>query len=683
MLSEIATTINSKTMFRGNFLLQAVGCLLLSVIVAVLLFAASPKSVKAQSLAAPVNVTDAFGGEYQFQEGVCLTDKKRAEFQKQLQSSINKLRSEGKIAAIDSTAPPQFIFPVRGNGAGEQDPGFHVMGNFVDHNPAFPNQLRDYNCGTRTYDLASGYNHKGIDIINYPFAWNKMDNNETVAIAAADGQIVFKADGNFDRNCDFSNPNWNIVVLLHSDGTVSWYGHLKRDTLTTKAVGEMVTQGEFLGVVGSSGSSTIPHLHFEVYNADNQLQDPYQGPCNLMNNFSYWLAQPAYRDSSINKLMTHSALPVGQTCPNPAITNEKNVFAPGSQVIATVSYRDQVAGQVSQLSLIQPDGTVYQSWTHVSPNTFTASSWAFTNNLPANALTGAWKFRVVYESRTYEHTFHVRSTPFDFDGDGKTDISIYRSSVGEWWIQQSSNAQTLASQFGASSDKIVPADYTGDGKADVAIFRPASGEWFILRSENQSFYSFPFGTSGDIPAPADFDGDNKVDAAVFRLSTATWYISKSTGGTFIQQFGQNGDVPVVSDYDGDGKADIAIYRVASGQWWINRSTAGLIAFQFGSSSDKPVQGDYTGDGKADIALFRPNTGEWFVLRSENQSYYSFPFGTNGDTPAPGDFDGDGKLDATLFRPSANTWYSQRTTAGTLIQSFGQTGDVPVPSSFVP
>jgi len=664
-------------------LLLAVGCSLLSVTVAVLLFAASPKSVKAQSLAMPENASDAiFVGEEKFQDSICLTEEKRAELQKQLQSSINKLRGEGKIAAIDSSFPPQFIFPVRGNGAGELDSGFHVMGNFVDHNPSFPNQLRDYNCGTRTYDLPSGYNHKGIDIINYPFAWNKMDNNETVAIAAADGQIIFKADGNFDRNCDFSNPNWNIVVLRHSDGTVSWYGHLKRDSLTTKAVGESVMQGEFLGVVGSSGSSTVPHLHFEIYNADNQLQDPYQGTCNLMNNFSYWLVQPAYRDSYINKLVTHSALPIGQTCPNPAITNEKNVFAPGSQVIVAASYRDQVAGQESQLSLIQPDGAVNQSWTHVSPNTYTASSWAFPRLLPANAMTGVWKFRVVYESRTFEHTFLVRSMPFDFDGDGKTDISIFRPSVGEWWINKSGGGN-YAAQFGTSTDKLVPEDFTGDGKTDIAVWRASTGEWLILRSEDGSYYSFPFGTNGDIPAPADFDADGKADAAVFRPSNSTWYINRSSGGTIIQTFGQSGDVPVVADYDGDHKADIAIYRINSGEWWINRSTAGIIAFQFGNSSDKPVQGDYTGDGKADVTIFRPNTAEWFVLRSENQSYYSFPFGTNGDIPSPGDYDGDGKFDATVFRPSNNIWYSNQTTAGTLIQSFGQTGDVPVPSTFVP
>jgi uncharacterized delta-60 repeat protein len=274
----------------------------------------------------------------------------------------------------------------------------------------------------------------------------------------------------------------------------------------------------------------------------------------------------------------------------------------------------------------------------------------------------------------------VRS-PFDFDGDGKTDISIFRPSNGEWWYLRSSNGGSGAFQFGTASDKLVPADFTGDGKTDIAFWR--AGEWFVLRSEDNSYFSHPFGTAGDIPIPADFDADGIADEAVFRPSTATWYILKSSGGVTTQQFGQNGDAPVPADYDGDGKADIAIWRASLGQWWIQRSTAGLIAFQFGSSADKPTQGDFTGDGKADVAFFRPSTGEWFVLRSENQSYYSFTFGTGGDIAAPGDYDGDGRFDATIFRPSTNTWYAQRTTAGTLIQSFGQSGDTPVPNAFVP
>jgi hypothetical protein len=280
-------------------------------------------------------------------------------------------------------------------------------------------------------------------------------------------------------------------------------------------------------------------------------------------------------------------------------------------------------------------------------------------------------------------SFTSRKSPFDFDGDGKTDIGIFRPSNGEWWIQRSSTQITYALQFGAASDKIVPADYTGDGKTDVAFFRPSTGFWFILRSGEFTFYSFPFGANGDIPVAGDFNADGKADAGVFRPSNGTWYILQSNGGTLIQSFGQNGDVPVVADYDGDSKADIAIYRVASGEWWIQRSSLGIITFQFGNNTDKPVQGDYTGDGKADVAFYRPVSGEWFILRSENQSYYSFSFGSNGDVPVAGDYDGDGTFDAAVFRPSGSTWYAQRSVAGTLIQSFGQSGDVPVPNAFVP
>ena len=320
---------------------------------------------------------------------------------------------------------------------------------------------------------------------------------------------------------------------------------------------------------------------------------------------------------------------------------------------------DNVLGFVNAM-LLQPDGKL------VLGGTFTNYNGATRNNLVR--LT-------------------TKRAPFDFDGDNKTDLAIFRPAPGEWWINRSSNGTTFATQFGVSSDKIVPADYTGDGKTDVAVFRPSTGQWFVLRSEDLSFYALPFGTSGDIPVPADYDGDGKSDIAVFRESTLTWYISKSSGGTDIIGFGTTGDKPVIGDYDGDNKADIAIFRPNGGigaEWWIRRSSNGsVVAFQFGAPTDKPVAGDYTGDGKVDIAIWRPSNGNWFILRSEDFSFFAFPFGTTGDVPVPGDYDGDGKFDAGVFRPSNSTWFVQRSTAGTLIQQFGIAGDVPLPSVFVP
>ncbi len=278
----------------------------------------------------------------------------------------------------------------------------------------------------------------------------------------------------------------------------------------------------------------------------------------------------------------------------------------------------------------------------------------------------------------------VANSPFDFDGDGKSDISIFRPGAGEWWINRSSSGATIAAQFGNSSDKIVPADFTGDGRADIAVWRGATGEWFILRSEDGSFYSIPFGTAGDVPVPADFDGDGRADLAVYRPSTSVWFVNRSSGGTQILSFGAAGDLPVAGDYDGDGKADIAIFRPVSGEWWINNSsTSSTSVFQFGNSTDRPVPGDYTGDGRTDVAYWRPSTGVWFILRSEDGSFYSVPFGAPGDVPVAGDYDGDGKFDTAVFRPAAANWFINRSTSGILITAFGTAGDTPVPAAYLP
>jgi hypothetical protein len=303
----------------------------------------------------------------------------------------------------------------------------------------------------------------------------------------------------------------------------------------------------------------------------------------------------------------------------------------------------------------------------------------------SGSISGGWSLAItpiVNVCSTVPSAGHGNA-PADFDGDGKTDIGIFRPGPAEWWNLRSSDSQVVAAQFGESTDVITPGDFTGDGKADIAVWRPSTGSWFVLRSEDGSFFSVPFGTNGDVPVPADYDGDRKTDEAVYRPSDNTWFFLLSGGGTSVFRFGIAGDQPAVADYDGDGKADVAIFRPGPGEWWIQRSTAGLLSFPFGSTNDKPVQGDYTGDGKADAAVFRPSTGSWFVLRSEDSSFFSFPFGLNGDVVAPGDYDGDGKFDAAVFRPSNSNWFVQRTTAGIEIVKFGTNGDRPIPGAFVP
>ncbi len=271
-----------------------------------------------------------------------------------------------------------------------------------------------------------------------------------------------------------------------------------------------------------------------------------------------------------------------------------------------------------------------------------------------------------------------RKTPFDFDGDGKADISIFRPSNGTWYLLQSANGISYP-QWGISTDKIVPADFDGDGKTDVAIYRPSNGTWYILNSTGGITYT-QWGISTDIPVPGDYDGDGKADVAIYRPSNGTWYILKSTGGVQYTQFGLSTDKIVPADYDGDGKTDIAVYRPSTGTWYFLNSATGFGATQFGLSTDKIVPADFDGDGKTDIAVYRPSTGVWYFLNSTT-GFSAFQWGISTDIPAPADFDGDGKADIGVFRPSNGTWYILKSTGGVQYTQFGLSSDKPVPDAF--
>lgn len=268
--------------------------------------------------------------------------------------------------------------------------------------------LEDWNCGTRTYDTSSGYNHQGIDIFLWPFSWKQMIDDQTEIIAAAAGQIVFKNDGSFDRNCTAggNGQQWNAVFVEHSDGSVAWYGHMKNGSLTIKNVGDTVEQGEYLGVVASSGNSTGPHLHFEVYeSAGGNLIDPYAGPCNDLNDTSWWAEQKEYLNPGINAALTHTDLPDFGTCPDIEETFESTQFDPESTIWFIGYYKDQVTGTAALNEVYDPNGNLYSSWTTNFTSDSTASWWGQQRTI--NSVLGEWTYIVTYNEEIDEHTFTV------------------------------------------------------------------------------------------------------------------------------------------------------------------------------------------------------------------------------------------------------------------------------------
>ncbi len=269
---------------------------------------------------------------------------------------------------------------------------------------------------------------------------------------------------------------------------------------------------------------------------------------------------------------------------------------------------------------------------------------------------------------------------FDYDGDRRADLSLFRPSNGVWYLQRSQAGET-AVQFGSSADKIAPADFDGDNKTDIAVYRQSQGVWYVFNSATLTVTVTQFGIAEDLPAPGDYDGDGRADLAVYRPSVGIWYIQRSTAGLKIEQFGANGDIPAPGDYDGDLQSDLVVWRPSNGVWFERRSQFGDFAIQFGASTDKIANADYDGDGKMDVGIYRPSQGTWYSVNSSNGSYPVQVFGLAGDIPVPADYDGDGRADVGVFRPSDRTWYLNRTTSGLFITQFGLGTDKPTPNAF--
>lgn len=129
--------------------------------------------------------------------------------------------------------------------------------------------MRDDPFGTGTTG-----NHQALDIS----ATGGKAMGTVNIIASRDGTVIYptegstiacSSDGN-DENC--GGGYGNHVIIQHNDGILTVYAHMYENTITVKA-GDTVRAGQVIGKMGSSGSSTGMHLHFEI-RENGQRKDP-------------------------------------------------------------------------------------------------------------------------------------------------------------------------------------------------------------------------------------------------------------------------------------------------------------------------------------------------------------------------------------------------------------------------
>jgi hypothetical protein len=295
-----------------------------------------------------------------------------------------------------------------------------------------------------------------------------------------------------------------------------------------------------------------------------------------------------------------------------------------------------------------------------------------------------------------------KPTSNDFDGDGKTDQTVWGEGTGKWDLNNSLTGINTDTQWGSGTspffDIPVAADYDGDGITDPAVWRTVSGSWNVRYSTGIPETAVPWGIAGspdfDIPVPGDYDGDGRADYAIYRRAGGggVWWVKYSSGipHTAVSwgiSAAPRQDIPVPGDYDGDGKTDYAVWSKGEGNWYIKYSSGIPDALIFWGNAnapdfDIPVPGDYDGDGKTDTAIWRRagGGGVWWVNYSSGIPHTAVSWGISAapanDLPVPGDYDGDGKTDLAIWRrdtsqgASGGWWILRSSDGGTSTITFG-------------
>lgn len=315
------------------------------------------------------------------------------------------------------------------------------------------------------------------------------------------------------------------------------------------------------------------------------------------------------------------------------------------------------------------------------------------------------------------------STRIDFDGDGKTDISVYRPGevspgiLGKsyFYYRSSLTGEYHVFQWGLGLDIPAPADYDGDLLTDFGVFRwwqeeypyNVSDHWIAGSQGDTMIVHYPAygllqnanyagGLGAELAAWRAVDVDpepypNDCWIPGFFVYTGYQSIRKNVIDQCLD--GTITIYPAVGDYNGDGRSELAAFFRHEGDFTayfrVWNSLTPLYSWpdkiQY-LDVDIPIPGDYDGDGKTNFAGAKIDAGSllWRYWDSSSEAVREVKWGFIDDVPVPGDYDGDGKTDIAVFRPSNSVWYIRNSLDNSVsYYLYGLPSDMPLtrPSSF--
>ncbi len=274
--------------------------------------------------------------------------------------------------------PQKFQFPL----LGVQNRDWSIT-NYVDVDPQ-PDSRTDYLGGSFQYE---GHNGMDISLANYA-----AQDAGVPIVAAAFGTVIEVGDGSFDRESDMSTRPGNHLIIDHGAGWQTTYYHFAANSIVVK-VGDRVKQGDLLGLVGSSGMSTMSHLHWSVSYKGANVETGFSS-------ISYWKSAPLYQGSQLPTVMFSG------------ITNNelgRDIYESPSKVqIFPISADWRVnyffvlsnfrPNSKFQVNWYQPDGTLYWSFDR-TPERPQESYWQWYISDGWKSALGIWHVALVVDGR--------------------------------------------------------------------------------------------------------------------------------------------------------------------------------------------------------------------------------------------------------------------------------------------
>jgi Peptidase family M23/Dockerin type I domain len=265
--------------------------------------------------------------------------------------------------------PKYGIYPMAGNVWRD----VHI-GNYTDLDDVGDDSVRiDWSCNRFNYE-----GHHGHDTSIRSFGYQDVG---VPLFAILDGRVASIHDGEFDKSTS-SGGTGNHVILVHKDGLRTLYWHFKKDSIIVQP-NQWVRAGETLGMTGSSGSSTAPHLHFqsEYLNETEDWQwfEPNTGDCN--EGSSLWEEQIPLPEAEAGKaflfdfdLKNNTIQYDSAHFPRaPTESVRHGSFVKGNQTIyMRFRIQNAVAGSIERFVFKRPDGSIART---AGTSTFSSYVW--------------------------------------------------------------------------------------------------------------------------------------------------------------------------------------------------------------------------------------------------------------------------------------------------------------------